>query len=288
DPLRREVSQADTDGIAVRFFGEVEHNDRGNPRTRLFSDTRHEHPTQDIGVHARARDVLAHFVHDQNVEGVERQRTHQTSGSPQQGHFVFGGDAEGLDELDAGGGVVGVLKDGEPADDLAGLLDHEARHARHHLEQPARAVTVDDLCAGLFAETDGADLGQPTFERTAKVGVRLDPVHQQDVIRFQRGRAHEHWHLVHGADLLDVHAGDDRHAHALARDAVASQDLALALRGGSAVAAHGRNDEWTAANFSDGVAARAQDRDDVGDAAAAGCDRHALGLRDALQGWLEL
>jgi hypothetical protein len=147
---------------------------------------------------------------------------------------------------------------------------------------------VDGLGAALFAEPDRADLGQPALDAAAEIGVRLDPIHQQDVVGLESRRAHVDRHVVDGADLLHLHARDDRHADGLARDPVADEHVALALGRRASVTAHGRQDERVAAGLTNGLAAGAQDGRHVGDPAAARGDRDAIVERDAVQDRLEL
>ena len=181
-----------------------------------------------------------------------------------------------------------VFEDRQAAENLARFFDDVTRRARHELDEAARAVAVDRLRATLLAQSDRAYLGQPTFDRTPEVGVRFDAIDQQHMIGLEGRRAHEHGHFIDVADLLDVHARDDWHAYAFARDAIAGQHVALAVGSGAAVAAHGRHDERIAAELADGFTAGTQDVWHVGNAAAAGGDRHAFVEGDALEDWLEL
>src|SRR5436309_1080067 len=79
----------------------------------------------------------------------------------------------------------------------------------------------------VITQTNRTDLGQPAFDTAAEIGVRFDAIDQQQVIGLERGGAHVDGQLVHCADLLDVHARDDRHPDGLARNAVADQDVTL-------------------------------------------------------------
>src|SRR5207237_8402850 len=70
-----------------------------------------------------------------------------------------------------------------------------------------------------------------------------------------------------------VHGRLDGHADGRLGDAVAFDDLALALRGAAAVAAHGRDQERLGAELLEEVGDAAAHHRDVGAAAAAGGQR---------------
>ena len=82
------------------------------------------------------------------------------------------------------------------------------------------------------------------------------------------------------ASLDDVHAGPERAAHGRLRDAVVRQDLELALRGGAAVAAHGREDEGLRAECLQMVHHRPDDDRNVGNAATARSYGHRVAALD--------
>src|ERR1700733_3110220 len=80
------------------------------------------------------------------------------------------------------------------------------------------------------------------------------------------------------ANDFRIHAGANRTTAELLGNAVGTEHFALTLGGGSAMASHGRNDEWIGANASDVPADGANDFRDVGNAAT------ARGNGDALAG----
>lgn len=59
-----DVGEADAVGVAVRLVGQVEHHDAGRARRLRLFDAGQEHAADDIGVHARARDILADLLDD--------------------------------------------------------------------------------------------------------------------------------------------------------------------------------------------------------------------------------
>ena len=147
---------------------------------------------------------------------------------------------------------------------------------------------MDRLRAELFAEPDRTDLGQTALDLAAEVGVRLDAVDEQDVVSLQSGGAGVHRYLVDGADLLNIHARNHRHADRLASDAIAGKQVPLTFGRGTAVAAHRRHDERIAAGFTDGITARAQYGRHVGHPAAAGGDGDTVVECDAIHDRLQL
>ncbi len=115
-----------------------------------------------------------------------------------------------------------------------------------------------------------------------KPGVRLDAGHDADVVGL-RGEAVEHHRIafVRGPQGDHVHRGADGGADGFLGDAVAFEDAALALGRAAAVAAHRRDQEGTGAEFFQEGGRFAQHERDVGDAAAAGRQRHRLSWADA-------
>ena len=113
--------------------------------------------------------------------------------------------------------------------------------------------------------------------------MRLDAVADQHVIGLE-GQAVEvdRKPLGRAADDDRFHAGADRAADELLGDAVGLEELPLSFGGAAAVAAHGRHDERLGAQALEVFDDRPDDRGDIGDAAAAGGDGHALARPDLL------
>ena len=91
--------------------------------------------------------------------------------------------------------------------------------------------------------------------------MRLDPVEQDDAVGLV-GVPVEVDRQADGVGAEDdgVHVGLHGHAHRLGRDAVAGQQLALALGGRPAVAPHRGDDERPVAHLLEGVDRRPGDR----------------------------
>ena len=64
-----EVGHTDTQGIAIRFRGQVADKELAYPGTGWFLNTG---TADNIGVHAGPADVLTHFVDDKKIDLIER------------------------------------------------------------------------------------------------------------------------------------------------------------------------------------------------------------------------
>lgn len=71
-----DVGEADAVGVAVGFVGQVEHHDPGHARGLRLFDAGQEHAADDVGVHARARDILADLLDDQQVNALDEEAGH--------------------------------------------------------------------------------------------------------------------------------------------------------------------------------------------------------------------
>ena len=161
---------------------------------------------------------------------------------------------------------------------------HFARHAADDLAETVvedRPVIDGRPCA--LAQPDEHHLHQPAFDVADKLGVRLDAAADHHVVGLI-GEAVEVDGEAFGrlADDDRFHAGADRAAHERLGDAVALDDPPLAFGRAAAVAAHGRHHERLGPQLLEVFDGRPDDRGDIGDAAAAGGDRHALARLDLL------
>ena len=65
---------ADASGVAVRGFGEIAHKDAQDARGFVaHCEAVVAFAPDDVGVHARAGDVFAHFVDDEQIDIIEGQ-----------------------------------------------------------------------------------------------------------------------------------------------------------------------------------------------------------------------
>jgi hypothetical protein len=217
---------------------------------------------------------LAHLVDHGHVDVVERQRGHAALRVCEQRGLGGPGDVRRVQQLDAGGPVVGVLDDREAAEHLAGV-DDPARHPRDPDGQVGRAEPVDALGAALLAQPDGDDLGDAALDVALEVGVRLDPVDREDAVGLGRVGVEVHGRAAgQPVDLDGLHRGADRHAEALLGHPEVGEQLDLPLRGGAAVRAHRRHHERLRTGRAQPLPGRAHHLGLVVDAPAAGGDRH--------------
>src|SRR5580693_7159805 len=129
--------------------------------------------------------------------------------------------------------------------------------------------TMRIVGAYLLAEANHQHLLDAAAQGATKVSVRLDPVEDYDPIGRQCGNTEDDVEAVKGsADLSHLHAGFDGDAHAVGGHPIAGQHLDLASCCGSAVAAHGRYDEWACARFDKDPQGGLHNFLQVGDAAA--------------------
>ena len=173
---------------------------------------------------------------------------------------------------DLGGQVVGVLEDRQAEREL-GVLDQELADGRQHLLQPAEAELVDLAGPLALAQADDQHLQDARLVGRVEVGVRLDPVQQDDAVGLV-GVLVEVDRQADGVGAEDdgVHVGADLDAHRLGRDPVAGQELALAFGGRAAVAPHRGDDERPEAHLLEGVDRRPRDRGDRRDPPAPDAD----------------
>ena len=134
-----------------------------------------------------------------------------------------------------------------------------------------------DFGSFVLAQADEHHLHQAAFDIADEIGVRLDPIADQHVVGAE-GMAIEMDVETLGrlADDDRLHAGANRTAAERFGHAVRLEHRALALGRAAAVAAHGRHDERLGAQALERVDNGLGDHVDVGDAAAAHGDGHAL------------
>jgi hypothetical protein len=109
---------------------------------------------------------------------------------------------------------------------------------------------VAALSALLLTHADDHHLHQAALVLAAEGGVGLHAAYHHDAVGLGGVLVQVDRLALGGRDDDDgLHAGLDGYAHGLFGDAVAGEHLQLALGGGSAVAAHGREDEGLSASF---------------------------------------
>ena len=144
---------------------------------------------------------------------------------------------------------------------------------------------VADLGLPLLAQADGDHLHQAALVRARVDRVGLDPVDDDDTVRLERVRVDHHGHAEprRGAHLHHVHARSDRGAGERFGDPEVLEQGLLALRGGPAVAAHGRDDERPRPRRLELADDETGHLGEAGDSAAAHGDRDLGSARDGPQ-----
>ena len=106
-----------------------------------------------------------------------------------------------------------------------------------------------DLSAVLFSKADSHHLHDSAFVGAAKCCMGFDAASKDDTVGFGGVFVNEDIHafLIY-PDFFDLHGRDNRTAYIVLCDSVAFQDRPLTFRSGSAVASHGRDNEWMGAS----------------------------------------
>ena len=122
------------------------------------------------------------------------------------------------------------------------MLENTEGEFLHVGAEPQDAFPVANLCACLTAQPDGKHFHYAAFVLAAKCRVRFDAVERNDPVGLggqpvdQNGAP-----VIKLADLFYLHGGHHRTAHVLLRNAIAMDNIQLALGRGASVASHGGN-----------------------------------------------
>ncbi len=142
-----------------------------------------------------------------------------------------------------------------------------------------------DLGSVMLAQADQHHLHQAAFHVARKRGVGFDAAADHDVVGLVGEPIEvDRETFARVADHHGLHAGADGAAAKRLSNPVLLDQPALTLGRPAGMAAHRRNKEGLGAQFLEMLGNRLDDQVDVGDAAAAGGDRHGLpGLDLGLQ-----
>ena len=156
---------------------------------------------------------------------------------------LLGDDLLGAQALDEVGIIVGVLDDGDAAQN-GGVFQDGPAVLLHQLVHDGGALVMDALGALLLAKANGHHLHQAALVGAPEGGVGLDAVEEDDAVRLRGVLVDEHRLVTDAgdADLDRLHGALDGAAHGLLGNAVVLENLGLTLGGGAAVAAHGGHD----------------------------------------------
>ena len=218
-------------GVAVRGLGQVANDDPLDFGPFVLGrDMIVELAADDVGVHARAADVLADLVEQQDIGRLERQARNPLLGQHEQFLLAIL-EFVRRDGLNLGRLVVGVFDDADAGDDAA-LGQHFAGDAADDLpEAVVHDRPVIDLRPFVLAQADQHHLHQARFDVADEIRVRLDAADDEHVVGTESVLVEMHRKALGGlADDDRLHAGADRAAAVLLRDAVAFDQLRAAPR----------------------------------------------------------
>ena len=137
------------------------------------------------------------------------------------------------------------------------------------------ALGVEVVGALLLPEADGKHFHQARFDRSAEIGVRLDPPDGDRGIGVVGVLVEPHRHVAFDeAEFHRVHARADRAAHRRFGDPVVRDECGLVLRDRPCMAAHRRDDERLGSAGLHRINGGADDFVDTINPAAARGDRH--------------
>ena len=239
---RREVGVADTGGVTVAVRRQPADDDEGDFRAGERAFEERGMPTDDVGIHSRAGNVLAHFVDDQQVDGIEGQLGHPRLGLAQQFSFarLDVRRREGADEC---GLVVAVLDDAESEGDSGALHHFSAERGDHGFVTQLDVGPVRLHGAAMLAHADGHHLEHPRADLPRKSRMGLDPVDHADPVRLGSVAVQPNGEAEHLANLYHFHGGFDGAAHCPFGNPVMRQNSGLPLSCTAAMATHGGYDE---------------------------------------------
>ena len=170
------------------------------------------------------------------------------------------------------------------------LYDRDAHHDRHFRQEflgnqrDSLAKCIEPLlmepgASIVLRQADRHHFAQSRLHIALEIRVRLYFVVKNNAIRFRRifVTVDRGVHIIRDlADLDDLHAGSDRNAHGLFRDAIPVDDLQVARNGAAAMAAHSRNDKRPGVPFFQRIADRPYHQSIIRDPTAADGDRDRL------------
>ena len=161
--IRGQVGQADAQSVSPRLDGQVEHGQPGDHRTGEIGHRFHPLPADHVGVQPGPAVILPELSHDQHVDLVKRQSSHQLARLVEQP----GLDLEqllGLDGDDPRGVFESVLEDRDSQRDRGPIKEKGSDFGEHRL-QPGQPELVDLSRSLTLAQPDGQHLEQATFVR---------------------------------------------------------------------------------------------------------------------------
>src|SRR5919107_68892 len=274
EALRRQVGEADTQGVAVRLVADVAHDDVLDGGRIGFFHTEYAEASDHVGVHPGPRIVLAQGVHVEDVYIGDGEFGHHPHVLGEQFGLTLVDLICGY-RLDYGRLVVGVLYGRHAEEDVA-RREHLVCDLDHEVADALDAVAVQRERLLVLAEPDGGHLHEPALYGRAEIRVGFDPVDEHHAVGLGGDPVHVHGHpALRLPELYDLHRRADRRATEFLRDAQRIQDLDLTLGRGPTMAPHRRHDKGLRFHLFQDRDERAQDLVYPGDAAATGRERDA-------------
>jgi hypothetical protein len=237
-----------------------------------------------VWIHARAADVFSDVIDDEQIDFFKGQSGKKRAGFQQQ-FFFTRGDVFRRDQGEFRGFMKLIFEDGQAAKDRSGLEHDRGDIANDALMSEPIRRHMHGRGAGAFAQSNHRHFENAAPEASVKIGVRLDPVQQEDAIGLESFRAAINLHIILTfAEEFDIQRGSDGNAEVGFGDSVFREDASLTFGRGAAMAAHGWNDEGIRSAFFEKLDCRGYDGLKVGDAATSHSHRDA-GTR--LEVWAE-
>src|SRR5829696_235307 len=241
-PPRGQVSEANSQGIAVRLLADVADDQVLDGGLLRLLDAEDAEASDHIRVHPRPRVVLAQRVDVEHVYIRDGEIRHHLHVLGEELHLALV-DLGGGYRLDDGRFVVGVL-DGRNAEKDVARLEHLVPDLYHEVADSLDAVAVQRERLLVLSEPDRGHLHEAALYGRAKIRVGFDPVDEHHAVGLGGDPVHVHRHPAIRLPELDyLHRGAYRRATGLLRNAQRLQDLDLSLGRGPAVAPHRRHDK---------------------------------------------
>ena len=195
-----------------------------------------------VGVAACPADVFADLVNDEQVDVVKEELAHFFLGNGLECgvrfHKILGGAYLNVADI-----VVGILHHAHAEGQLSGG-EELLSHLRKKLGETVKAEGVELGGASVIAQPDGHHFQQAAFMGSPKLRVGLHLVEDNDAVGLE-GQLVAIERLAAYLPIGNhLHGGANGGAHGRLGDAVSRQQLHLSGGVGTAVASHGRHDEW--------------------------------------------
>ena len=240
---RREVGESDTSGVPVAFFGEISDKYTEDRRFCGFRLKVLHHPADDIRIHTRTADIFTCPIHNEQIEFIKGQSSHQRFRFDEQ--FTFG-----LEELRRGhsdcfrGIFVRVLNQSDAESDFSTVEDETTDSRDNVLKTVLEECAVVKVRPFLFAKPDNHHLHHAALDRAVEICMCLNAIERNNVIRFSGIPIQKNGQAVCSlSEFHDLHCRFHRCTDGLFGDTVMFQHTPLSFGGCTTVASHRWNDK---------------------------------------------